>query len=55
MKIKDIRTRVFRWRGKTVPLASSFLHESDGPVAVAAGLHGHVHFPRLARGRNFHR
>ena len=50
MKIKEIRTRVVEWRGKTVAAAPALLHQPHGPARAARSLDAHLHLPRLARG-----
>ena len=55
MKIKEIRTRVSRWRGKTVPLPPHFCTNPMDLLASARSHHGHVHLSRLADRRNLHR
>ncbi len=55
MKIKEIRTRVCRWRGKTVPLPPHFCTNPMDLLTLPRSFDGDVHFSRMAGRRNFHR
>jgi len=54
MKIRDVRTRVVRWRGKTVPLPL-ISHQSNRCSRTAPSLYADVHVSRLAHRRGLHR
>jgi hypothetical protein len=54
MKIKEIRTRLLRWRGKTIPLPSNFCTNPMDLLELSV-FDADLYLSRVAGGRDYYR